>query len=223
MRRRALLVAFILIVAAPDCAAVLIRAVLDFTAIKGAAVTAYDARGKTAFAAVASFQTSPPLQFHLGQIEYLRADNGWMAVLRVILRDLVAIVHHEGFLDIVRAVGLLQDSIALIFFVGQDALNRSRAPAGGFLSGLSGFDLILSQQTLTGGAGDISSIQFFGNDCRCRAFQKSTEDGAYITALRAMPMGKPKALCSCFRCWRRSKFLRPATNPISRCGLPWRF
>lgn len=115
MRRRALLVAFILIVAAPDCAAVLIRAVLDFTAIKGAAVTAYDARGKTAFAAVASFQTSPPLQFHLGQIEYLRADNGWMAVLRVILRDLVAIVHHEGFLDIVRAVGLLQDASPLYF------------------------------------------------------------------------------------------------------------
>ena len=192
-------------------------------AIEGATVTAYDAGSKTAFAAVASFQAPSPSQLHLRQIEHFCADDSRMTVLRVILWDFAAVVYYKGLLNVIRAVGLLQDGVALIFFVGQDALNRRRAPAGGFLSGLSGFDLILSQQTLTGGAGDISSIQFFGNDCRCRAFQKSTEDGAYITALRAMPMGKPKALCSCFRCWRRSKFLRPATNPISRCGLPWRF
>ena len=192
-------------------------------AIKGAAVTAYDAGCETAFSAIAALESSAPFQFRLRQIEHFRADDGRMTVLRVILGDFTAVVYYEGFLDVIRAVGLLQDGVSLVFFVGQDALNRRRAPAGGCLSGLRGFALILSQQTLTGGAGDISSIQFFGNDCRCRAFQKSTEDGAYITALRAMPMGKPKALCSCFRCWRRSMFLRPATNPISRCGLPWRF
>lgn len=151
----------------------------DFAAVKGAAVTAYDARGKTTFAAVASFQAPSPLQFHLGQVEYLRADDGWMAVLCVILWDFAAVVHHEGFLDVVRAVGLLQDGIAFIFFVGQDALNRRRTPPGGFLSSLGCFDLILTEQALAGGTGNTGEIQLSGDDRRGCTLQKASENRAY--------------------------------------------
>ena len=78
-------------IAAPNDFSVWIVAVPNLAAIKGAAVTAYDARGKTAFAAVAPFQASSPLQFHLGQVEYLRADDGRMAVLRVITCSVVGL------------------------------------------------------------------------------------------------------------------------------------
>ena len=154
MGRRAPLVAFVFVIAAPDCSPVLVGTVPDLTAIEGAAITAYDTRGKTAFAAVASFQTSAPFQLHLRQIEHLRADDCRMAVLSIILGNLAAVVYYKGFLDVIRAVGLLQDSIALVFFVGQDALNRRRTPPGGFLSGLGSLDLILTEQALAGGTGN---------------------------------------------------------------------
>lgn len=69
-------------------------------------------------------QTSAPFELHLHQFEYLRANNGRMAVLRVMLVNLGTVVYYECFLHAIRAVGLLQDSIAHAFFVGQNALNR---------------------------------------------------------------------------------------------------
>ena len=154
MGRRAPLVAFVFVIAAPDCSPVLVGTVPDLTAIEGAAISADDARSKTTFPAVAALEASSPFQFHLRQIEHLRADDCRMAVLRVILGDLSAVVYHESFLDIIRAVCLLQDGIAFIFFVGQDALNRRWTPPGGFLSGLGCFDLILAEQALAGGTGN---------------------------------------------------------------------
>lgn len=51
----------VFVITAPDDLSVWIVAVPDFTAIKGAAVTAYDARSKTTFPAVAAIQAFAPL------------------------------------------------------------------------------------------------------------------------------------------------------------------
>ena len=50
-----------------------------------------------------------------------------MAVLRVILGHYAAVVYHKGFQKIIRAVRLLQDGVAFVFFVGKDVLHRGRS------------------------------------------------------------------------------------------------
>ena len=107
-----------------------------------------------------------------------------MAVLRIILGHHAAVVYYKGFQEIIRAVRLLQDGVALVFFVGKDVLHRGRAPAGGFLSRLGNFSLVLTQQAFAGGTGNAGQIEFSGDHRRGRALQKAPEDGAHDVRLR---------------------------------------
>ena len=183
MRRCAFCFASVLIVAAPDRAPVFIRTVPYLAAVKRTAVAADDARSKTASSAVSAIQASAPRQFLLCQIEYLRADDGGMAVLRIILGHHAAVVYHKGFQKIIRAIRFLQDRVALVFFVGKDVLHCGRTPAGGFLSRLSDFSLVLTQQTFSGGAGNAGQIEFAGDHRRRCTLQKAPKNGTHDVRL----------------------------------------
>ena len=62
--------------------------------VVGAAVTADDAGGENAAAAVAMTQPFPPSELGLDPVELVRGDDGLVALGDVILRDLALIDLH---------------------------------------------------------------------------------------------------------------------------------
>ncbi len=78
-------------------------------------------------AAVTVLTGNAPLQFFLNQIESLRINDGFVIIFHVVLRDLSFI--DLGFLcKKIHGVCFLQQSISLVFFVGEDDLPRCRTP-----------------------------------------------------------------------------------------------
>ena len=78
-------------------------------------------------AVVLAAQLSSTLQFQLHFLVNLVADNGRVAVFDVVLRHL-ALVDLHLLCEEIRAEGLLQQRVALVFFVGEDAQNGSGLP-----------------------------------------------------------------------------------------------
>ena len=66
-------------------------------------------------------------QFPLYLLKYLRADDGFVVALHIILRNFTFI---DLFLlgEEVHGVGFLKECIALVFFVGKDAVDCSGIP-----------------------------------------------------------------------------------------------
>src|SRR5699024_4437263 len=67
------------------------------------------------------------LQFLLNQFKHLRLNDSFVVALHIVLRDL-ALVDLFLLCEEVHRVALLQERIALVFLVGEDAANRSRIP-----------------------------------------------------------------------------------------------
>ena len=68
-----------------------------------------------------------PLQFLLNQLEYLRADDGFVVTLHIILWDFT-LVGFFLFGEEVHRVAFLQEGITFVLLVGEDAPNRSGIP-----------------------------------------------------------------------------------------------
>jgi len=102
MGRPALLLPGKLLVALPDGAAVLAVGVPYLGAVKAAAVAADDAGAKNAVAAVAMAQPLPAHELGLHLVKLLWVDDGLVALLNVILRDLALVDLHLFLQEIYR-------------------------------------------------------------------------------------------------------------------------
>lgn len=70
----------------------------------------------------------PPLDFFLHPVEDLRADDGFVVIFHIVLRHF-PFIRFRFFGQEVDGEPLLQQGIALVFLIRQDALYRPRIPA----------------------------------------------------------------------------------------------
>lgn len=127
VRRSAALFVFVLLVALPDRPLVDIVGVPDLGAVPATAVTALDLPGEEVDTAVPVPALGASGHFTLHHLEGLRINDGLVIALDVILRDL-ALVGLRFFGQEIHGVTLLQQGIALVLLVHQDALNRGLVP-----------------------------------------------------------------------------------------------
>ena len=127
MGRPALFRALELPVALPDGAAVLAVGVPHLGAVEGAAVAADDAGGKNAPSAVAVAQPLPPSELGLHSVELVRVDDGLVAFLNVILRNLALVDLHLLLQKIHREL-LLQERRPFVLLIREDGGHRGRSP-----------------------------------------------------------------------------------------------
>ena len=116
-------------VALPDHLAVLVGGVPDLGAVQASAVPAIHDAGEEMNAAVAVRAGLSGGDLLLHQIEGLRADDGLVVTLHIVLR------HLPGVLDLllgdeVLREHLLQQSVTLVFLVCQNAQDNAFAPDG---------------------------------------------------------------------------------------------
>ena len=120
MRCVAFVFSFEFAVALPDDAAVFVRGMPHLAAVKPTAAAADEFSRKAACAVMRASGLLPSRQLILCHIEYFRLDDGRMAVLDVILGNFPFIDLHL-FCEKVRAESLLQQGVALVFLIGEDA------------------------------------------------------------------------------------------------------
>ena len=120
-----------LIVASVDGSAVLVGRMPDLGPVPASALAALDFAGEDGYAAVTSPAFTPPLDFFLYPVEDLRADDGFVVIFHIVLRHF-PFIRFRFFGQEVDGEPLLQQGIALVFLICQDALYRPRIPA--FLS-----------------------------------------------------------------------------------------
>ena len=125
---RCLAMALELVVASVDGSAVLIGRVPDLCPVPAAALAAFDLAGEDGYAAVAAPALTPPLDFFLYPVEDLRADDGFVVIFHIVLRHF-PFIRFRFFGQEVDGEPLLQQGIALVFLIRQDALYRPRIPA----------------------------------------------------------------------------------------------
>ena len=89
-------------------------------AVEPTAITADNFGGKYAESAVRASKLFAPCDFNLNHIELGGGDNGRVAVLHVVLRNL-ALVDLHCFREKVCSKGLLKQGITLVLFVCEDA------------------------------------------------------------------------------------------------------
>ena len=89
-------------------------------AIQPAAAAADEFSRKAARAVMRTACLLAPCKFILYHIEHFRLDDGRMAVLDIILRYFPFVYLHL-FCEKVRAESLLQQRVALVFLIGEDA------------------------------------------------------------------------------------------------------
>ena len=114
-------------VALPDGAAIFVIGMPDLAAVHAAAATTVNSPGKTVLAVMLATLLSSPFQFQLHFLINFVAHNGWMAVFDVVLRHF-ALVDLHFLSEKIRTEGLLQQCVALVFFVGKDTQNGSWLP-----------------------------------------------------------------------------------------------
>lgn len=125
VRRLAVVLEFV--VAAVDGLAVFVGRVPDFRAVPAAAVAAFDFRRVDADAAVAVATVPAALHRFLHLVEDLGADDGFVVVLDVVLRHLSLVL--PCFLrEEVDGVAFLEERVAFVFLVREDAADRALAP-----------------------------------------------------------------------------------------------
>ena len=111
------------LVALPDDSPILASGVPRFTAIGCAAVSTVNLASEHSLApAVASCG-----EFCLGEFPRFRIDDGWVEVGHVILWHF-AMIGFDLFGQEIHSIGFLQQSIALVFLVGEDGLDGGVAP-----------------------------------------------------------------------------------------------
>lgn len=124
---RCLAVVLELVVATVDGLAILVGGVPDFRAVPAAAIAAFDFRRVDADAAVAVAAVPAALQFFLHLVEDRWADDGFVVVFDVVLWHLAFVIPH--FLrEEVDGVALLEERIAFVFLVREDAADGGLAP-----------------------------------------------------------------------------------------------
>ena len=116
-----------LVIALPYDPAVLVCGMPHLGAVPASAVAAHDFAGEDADGAEPVLTRRSSGQFGLNQGKGLLVDDGCMIVLDVVLRHL-AVVLLFLLCQKVRRVNLLQQRIALVLFVGQDAANAACVP-----------------------------------------------------------------------------------------------
>ena len=114
------LISFEFAVALPDDAAVFVRGMPHLAAVKPTAAAADEFSRKAACAVMRTACLLPSRQLILRHVKDLWLDDGRMAVLDIILRYLAFIDLHL-FCEKVRAESLLQQGVALVFLIGEDA------------------------------------------------------------------------------------------------------
>ena len=117
-----------LIVASVDGSAVLVGRMPDLGPVPASALAALDFAGEDGYAAVTSPAFTPPLDFFLYPVEDLRADDGFVVIFHIVLRHF-PFIRFRFFGQEVDGEPLLQQGIALVFLIRQDALYRPRIPA----------------------------------------------------------------------------------------------
>ena len=81
----------------------------------------------TPYPAVALFPFLVSFNFFLHPVKHLRADDSFTVVLHIVLRDFSFVI--LDFLgQKVHSEALLQQSIAFVLFIGQDAFDRLLSP-----------------------------------------------------------------------------------------------
>ena len=117
-----------LAVASVDGPAVLVGRMPYLGPIPASALAALDFAGKNGYAAVAAPAFTPPLDFFLHPVENLRADDSFVVIFHIVLRHF-PFIRLRFFGQEVDGEPLLQQGIALVFLIRQDALYRPRIPA----------------------------------------------------------------------------------------------
>ena len=90
-------------------------------------VTAFDFAGKKVDTAVPTPAAVSPCQLLLYQFKLCRSDDGFVVALHIILRDFTLVLLFLLGKE-VHGVGFLQERIALVLLIGEDAANRSGIP-----------------------------------------------------------------------------------------------
>ncbi len=140
VRGAAALPAVVLVVALPDHPAVLVGRVPDLRAVPAAALAAADFAGEGVNAAVVLLALAALGHLPLNHVELLRRDDRLVVSLHVVLRDL-ALVLLLLLRQVIDREALLQQGIAFVLLVREDAPDRGDAPlvlAAGRLDPLGG-------------------------------------------------------------------------------------
>ena len=85
---------------------------------------------------VPAAQLIPVLQFDQNRVKILGFDDGRVAALHIVLRHL-ALDHLHLLGEEICAKGLLQDGVALVFFIGENANDGIGPPVGFAARGLN--------------------------------------------------------------------------------------
>ena len=93
------------------------------------------------YTAVSAFTGFPAFQLPLYLLEHILADDGFVVVLNIVLRDFT-LVDLFLFGEEVHRVGLLKECIALVLLVGEDAADGSGIP---FFLAAWGLDAVSGQ------------------------------------------------------------------------------
>ena len=117
-----------LVVASVDGPAVLVGRMPDLGPVPASALATLDFAREDGYAAVTSPAFTPPLDFFLYPVEDLRADDGFVVIFHIVLRHF-PFIRFRFFGQEVDGEPLLQQGIALVFLICQDALYRPRIPA----------------------------------------------------------------------------------------------
>ena len=117
-----------LVVASVDGPAVLVGRMPYLGPEESSALAALDFAGEDGYTAVTSPAFTPPLDFFLHPVEDLRADDGFVVIFHIVPRHF-PFIRFRFFGQEVDGEPLLQQGIALVFLIRQDALYRPRIPA----------------------------------------------------------------------------------------------
>lgn len=127
MGRAAFFAAIKFMVALPDRPAVLAVGMPHFRAVPASAVAAFYLAGEDACAALPVRSRLPDGHLLLHRLEYGRLYDGIVVVFHIILRDL-ALIDLFLFGEEIHRVHFLLESIPFVFFIGEDALDRTLVP-----------------------------------------------------------------------------------------------
>lgn len=119
----------VLLVAAVNDPAVLVRGVPDLGSEEASALAALDFAGENAHSAVSAALPLAPRHLRLHHLEGFRGDDGGMALLNEVAGDLPSVLHHL-LCEEVRREGLLDAGAPRVLLVGEDSVDGGGVPLG---------------------------------------------------------------------------------------------
>ena len=126
-RRRGAFLSFKLVIALPDDPAILVVGMPDLRPVPTAAAAALHPAGEDADRASSVLSRLSGGHKDLDRLEGIRRDDGFVVVPDVVLRDFTLVVLFLLGQE-VHGVGLLEQGIALVFLVRQDAADIAGVP-----------------------------------------------------------------------------------------------